>query len=258
MSKKIALVGTCPSSKMLAPYGDPSWEIWACGPDNAGDGGLPRVDRWFEIHGDLGLPGGEAWEKSYIDWLNQQSFPLIVTRQDLFPRGLMLPKDLLIKVFSPLFFSSTPAWMLGMALVEQAEVIGLYGLDMSSRHEYLIQRPGMHHMIWAAENIFKRVIIAPMESDILQPAPLYGYDLSTPRGRKTEIRRREVQARVSGLDKQIAALTTERTMLSGALDDLDYFQTIWAGDKDPALDQPIPAAEAEQPERPGKVVNFKE
>ena len=29
---KIALVGTAPSSRMLAPYNDPSWKIWGCSP----------------------------------------------------------------------------------------------------------------------------------------------------------------------------------------------------------------------------------
>src|SRR5713226_4715918 len=45
---KIAMIGTAPSSRMLAPFNDPSWKIWACSPGNMN--ALPRVDTWFELH----------------------------------------------------------------------------------------------------------------------------------------------------------------------------------------------------------------
>jgi hypothetical protein len=41
---------------MNAPFGDPSWAIWACSPDNTPFGHtknrrtLPRFDQWFELH----------------------------------------------------------------------------------------------------------------------------------------------------------------------------------------------------------------
>src|SRR3990167_6788901 len=31
---KIAVIGTAPSSRMLAPFNDPSWKIWSCSPGN--------------------------------------------------------------------------------------------------------------------------------------------------------------------------------------------------------------------------------
>src|SRR5882672_892663 len=51
---KVALIGTAPSSRMLSPFNDPSWKIWACSPGNMGI--MPRVDAWFEIHGNLHWP----------------------------------------------------------------------------------------------------------------------------------------------------------------------------------------------------------
>src|SRR6185369_14874313 len=123
-----------------APWGDDSWQIWACGPDNAG-GLLPRISKWFEIHGDLCMPDAQAWEKSYVDWLNRQPFELLVQDRALFPRGTLFPADLLKARFGTLFFTSTPAWMMALAIQLGAVEIGLYGLDMASRHEYLTQRP---------------------------------------------------------------------------------------------------------------------
>lgn len=226
---KVALVGTTPTSRMLAPYSDPSWEIWACSPDNAG--ALPRVNRWFEIHSDLGFPGGEDWEKPYIAWLNAQTFDrLYVSRPDLFPNGTIFPKDELVARFSPLFFTSTPAWMLALAMTMGVKQVGLYGLDMAAKSEYRQQRPGFHHFIYLAEQMGIE-FTAPLESDILQPAPLYGYDLATPYGRKLEVRRKELMARVAKLDVTINGATRERAFLEGALDDIDYHQTVWTGER---------------------------
>lgn len=250
MSKRLAIVGTCPSSKMLAPYADASVDIWACSPDNAG-GVLPRITRFFEIHGDLAMPGGTDWTP-YINWLNDGSYAdFEVVAQDigLFPRATRLPHEALIAQFGQLFFSSTPAWMMAMALQEGYTEIGLFGMDMSSRHEYVLQRPGMQHFIELAEQRYKVSVYAPLESDILQPPPLYGFNLSTPFGRKLEIRRQELMGRLA--EAQATQKQAERDALyfQGALDDIDYQLTIWTGSRDPAL---------AQPERmPGNVVNLK-
>src|SRR5882724_13388828 len=64
---KIALIGTAPSSRMLAPYNDPSWTIWACSPGNMN--ALPRVNVWFELHSNLLWPEHESYGKPYIEWL---------------------------------------------------------------------------------------------------------------------------------------------------------------------------------------------
>jgi hypothetical protein len=252
---KIALVGTCPSSRMLAPYRDPEWEIWACSPDNAG--ALPRVTRWFEIHGDLGFADAEPWERSYIDWVNAQPFEVIAQDHRIFPRASILPKDELIARFGRLFFTSTPAWMMAFAIKLGAKQIGLYGLDMAARAEYVIQRPGMHHFIELAEQRFGIEVHAPLESDILQPAPLYGYSLSTPHGRKMEVRRKELMARIADLDQTLEGAKRQRAFLEGALDDIDYVQSIWGGERSPALEGPVAANEAVRPSG-SKVVNLRE
>src|SRR5689334_9913501 len=46
--KKIAILGSAPSSVQLAPFADPSYEIWGCSP-----GAWPHAKRasaWFELH----------------------------------------------------------------------------------------------------------------------------------------------------------------------------------------------------------------
>ncbi len=57
---KIAILGSHPASNNLAPFGDVTWEIWACSPQNYT---LPRIDAWFELHSldRKWMPGNEPY-----------------------------------------------------------------------------------------------------------------------------------------------------------------------------------------------------
>ena len=70
---------------------------------------------------------------------------------------------------------------------------------------------------------------APYESDILQPPGLYGYSDVTPFGRKILARTTEIKDRLTGMRQQRDSLIHNITYLEGALEDLDYVQSIWSG-----------------------------
>jgi hypothetical protein len=222
---------------MLAPYEDPEWQIWACSTDNAGK--LPRVDAWFEIHGDLGWENPPAWEAGYIAWLNDQDFDLYVQLLDLFPKGIKYPKEEIVKRFGPYWFTSTFAWMMALAITKKPEVIGLFGVDMAASTEYYSQRPALVYFsqVAAQDNI---AIYSPPESDVLQPPPLYGYSVSTPKGRKLAIRAREIRERLANVtakrQRVTQALDQEIHHLTGSLDDLDYIQSCWTGEFPKGMD----------------------
>lgn len=223
---KIALVGTCPSSRMLAPYKDHSWDIWACSPDN-GYGRLPRVSAWFELHGDLAWGESAEWgAPRYVAWLNEQSFPVWAIDKSIIKNASVFPKDMLVKKFGYYFFTSTFAWAFAFALTKQVKTIGLYGIDMSVNSEYAYQRPALQHFIWLAAQAGVQVI-APDESDILQPPALYGYADATPMGRKLAVRERELQARVDAMRRQKDELDMNIAFLDGALEDVDYTRKTW-------------------------------
>jgi len=230
---KVALVGSAPSSNLLAPFADPSWKIWACSPDNAGK--LPRVDLWFELHGDLGWPEYQHWAVPYLAWLNEQSFPVYAQDQSFIARATTFPKPELIRRFGCYFFTSSFAWMIAYAIAEGATDIGLFGIDMSTDDEYLRQRPGFQHFLMLAMSMGIK-IMAPNESDILQPSPLYGYSVATPIGRKLEVRKKELHARIEALKAQRNQIDWQITHLSGAADDIDYVISVWTGHQDHADD----------------------
>ena len=223
---KVALIGTAPSSRMLAPFNDPTWQIWACSPGNMGQ--LPRVDAWFEIHGNMLWPENKHYGEPYLNWLKQLAIPVYMQSKQWIPNATPLPMRELVKEFGPYFFTSSFAWMMAMAMKAGAKEIALYGIDMASRDEYILQRPGAYHFFNEGK---KRGIkmSAPYESDIMQPPALYGFSEVTPFGRKILARTNEIKERLNGMRTQRDGLNHQITYLEGALEDLDYVASIWGG-----------------------------
>lgn len=223
---KIAIVGTAPSSRDLAPFDDPSWTIWACSPGNMGV--LRRVDAWFEVHSNLLWPENASYGMPYIEWLKQQKFPIYMQNQSLVPNATSLPIDRLVAEFGKFFFTSSFAYMMGMAILQGAKEIALFGVDMASKDEYILQRPGGHFFIQEAAKRGIQVRL-PMESDLAQPPALYGYSDSTPFGRKLAVRQKELRERVTQMKAERDKLNHAITFLEGAVEDLDYVNSIWSG-----------------------------
>ncbi len=223
---KVALIGTAPSSRMLAPFNDPSWQIWGCSPGNMN--ALPKVDLWFELHSNLMWPEHESYGKPYIEWLKNQKFPIYMQDNGLVPQAMSFPRDQMVEEFGDEFFTSSFAWMMALAISMGASEIALFGVDMASRDEYIQQRPGFYY--FKREAIKRGIkVSAPHESDIMQSPALYAYVDSTPFGRKLMARKAEVSGRVNGMKGQRDQLNNNITYLDGALEDIDYMASIWSG-----------------------------
>ena len=225
---KVALIGTAPSSRMLAPYNDPTWKIWACSPGNQGT--IPRADVWFELHGNLLWPENESYGAPYIAWLKTLTIPVYMQDQRYVPNAITYPKDEMIKEFGKDFFTSSFAWMMALAIKQMlpGDEMALYGIDMASRDEYILQRPGFYFFRHIAQSRGIKVS-APHESDIMQSPGLYGYSEVTPFGRKVLAREKEIKDRVAGMKQQQEQLKHSIAYLDGAVEDLDYIKSIWLG-----------------------------
>jgi hypothetical protein len=201
------------------------WKIWACSPGNTD---LQRIDTWFELHGDLdhAIEGGK-WEP-YLAWINLHGFEVYAQDQHLIPRAKTFPVEELLREFGENFFSSQPAWMMAFAIYKGATDIALFGLDMAARTEYHFEKPNMLHFAWLAQQRGIRVM-APPESEVLAPPPLYGYSLNSPMARKLRIRYLELEEEVQKMDAQIAVLQAKRQHFQGCLDDCDWAMQTWTG-----------------------------
>jgi len=223
---KIALVGTAPSSRMLAPFNDPSWTIWACSPGNMNV--LPRVDIWFELHGNLHWPENQSYGAPYVDWLRRLTIPVMMQNNQYVPNAVVFPMEQMVNEFGRDFFTSSFAWMMAKAIADGAKEIALFGIDMASRDEYILQRPGFYFFKHLAEQRGIKVS-APNESDIMQPPGLYGYSDVTPFGRKLLARTTELKTRLDQMRAERDKLAHNITYLEGAVEDMDYVSSIWMG-----------------------------
>ena len=214
---------------MLALELPDDWELWVCSPGNEN---FPRIDAWFELHGDLDFPcEGGRWFR-YLDWINSRNFTVYAQDQTLIPRAITFPAEKLCGEFGSFFFTSQPAWMFAFAMAEGAADIGLFGLDMAARSEYAQQKSAISHFCWVASQ--KKInILAPPESEVLQPPPLYGYSYNSSMGRKLRVRQLEVEAQLRELDQQIEELRMKRQHFRGVLDENDWTQQTWTGGQIP-------------------------
>jgi hypothetical protein len=220
---KIAVMGSAPSSRLLAPIGDPDWEIWACSPPNYD---LPRVDAWFEMHSldrKFSIQANMPW----VHVIQQHPRVYVAKLDPRIPHGIEYPIDAMLEKYGRYFFTSTISYMLALAIEQKPEKIGLWGVDMSAAEElYTHQRPACHFFIREAKKAGID-IIAAFQSDILNPPPLYGYKEFTRMFWKQKARKDELQARMNAATNARKKGEIAEREFQGALDDLEYINNTY-------------------------------
>ncbi len=225
--RKIAICGSAASSIGLAPIHDPSWEIWACSPANKG---LPRCEVWFELHNpEVKIREGLS---EWLDYLKKQPLVFMQKAYPDFPGSKEYPLHHMLQKWGPFWWTSQLAYMVALAIDQNPKVIGIYGVDMAANSEYNQQRLAMQFFI---DHIVKKTdiqLVVPPESDLLEPAPLYGYCESSRQFRKYYARKAELQGRIANLRAEEARKKQEADHLVGALDDMEYQLAHWANRMD--------------------------
>jgi hypothetical protein len=222
---KIALCGSAPSSRLLAPFGDVSWELWACSPQNYD---YPRVDAWFEVHS-LDRKYVAA-NKPYYDKLKAHPRVYISAPDHRLPNGIVLDPQPLIDRFGPYFWTSSLAWMMAMAIEQKPEVIGIWGVDMSANDElYSGQRAGMHYFMQKAVEAGIEVALPP-QCDLAQAPALYGWREHWPMYWKMKESKKELEDRINADVKQEKMLKERRLTLQGAREYAEYVTNTWLTD----------------------------
>lgn len=219
---RIAICGSAPSSISKAPFEDPTWEIWGCSPGAAPQ--VRRVNVWFEIH---------RWNQ---DWLtpDYRNFLARVPRVYMIEpvaelaQSMAYPKAEMLEKYGPYFFTSTPAWMLALAIEQNPKEIGIWGIDLAAHGEYAEQKPGCMYFIEIARAKGIKITV-PNESDLLRPPPLYGFCEVDPMMQKLLARQAELTTRINNNAAQSDHLVREGMFLKGALDDCNYMLQTWAG-----------------------------
>lgn len=169
---KIAILGSHPATRSLAPFSDGDWTIWACSPHNARN--LPRHDAWFELHDPVEDP---TRPPRYLAWV--KSLPLVFMRDRAaiadYPGAVAYPEPEMRARFGPFFFTSSIAYMLAKAIadlsalpVTRPKTIGIWGVMQATPTEYSYQRPGIQYFIQRARESGIEVV-APDVARLFEP-----------------------------------------------------------------------------------------
>lgn len=152
--KTAACIGLAPTSCSLAPFDDPEVEIWGLNEAHAFPQWFKRADRWFQIH------ATESWKRhiakrdvrGHFEWLKTNPMDIPIYMQyphPLVPKSIGYPLHEVVEdVFSGFrrgdakvkYFTSTLAYMMGIAIIEEFERIEIYGFEMSDNIEYVMQK----------------------------------------------------------------------------------------------------------------------
>ena len=205
--KKVAICGFAQSSRTLAPWDDPAVEIWGL---NQLYRHIPRETRHFDIH--------ENWREDNVEgtdhprWLAECGIPVYMTQvEPSIPTSVRFPlEDVIREVTGIDYFTSTVAFMLGLALYEKFEEIGIYGIDLIVGTEYDVQKACVEFLLGIAHARGVTVRIPP-QCALLKQRWRYGYE-------------REPAAwpiKVTELAKRAAALANERNNLIARLQTID-------------------------------------
>jgi hypothetical protein len=173
---KVAILGTVPH-KLMAPFNDLSFDIWAIAHACLGDP-LPRVDRIFEIHKE------DEWRKyqSALAWQNHPDVPVYMQKvfSDV-PNSIPFPYDDLIakfKIFddrAEVNFTNSISEMMAMAIDEGYKEIHIYGVNMSHHTEYGTQKPSCEYYLGLAKGMGIKIYV-PSVSDLIKTNFIYGRD----------------------------------------------------------------------------------
>lgn len=151
--KTVAIVGMAATSCSIAPFDDEDVEIWGLNESHS-FAWMKRATRWFQIH------NSDSWKRyiakrevrGHFNWLkrNPWNIPIYMQhQQDIIPNSVSYPlHDVVDKVF-PLFkrgedmvkyFTSSFAYMMAIAVLDNFERIEIYGFEMADDVEYVKQK----------------------------------------------------------------------------------------------------------------------
>ena len=142
------------------PWQDREWEIW----------GLPwisypRVDRFYEIH-EEGFYTGPDKERDDIVALNAKRYPDVpvyctASRAHAFNNPKPFPLDDILSWLPIPYLEDSTSYMMAHAMHEGATEIGLYGVHMMGRNDYVAHRPSVTYLVGLAQGKGIDVTVPP-------------------------------------------------------------------------------------------------
>jgi hypothetical protein len=171
---KVAIVGLAQSSRHLAPWTNPEWELWGL----AWDSERYRLHRVFEMHDMKDMQGATDSVTyrdlpSYFEKLDCCARVYMADAYPEVPKSERYPYEAVAEVCGD-YWDSSVAYAVSLAIAEGAEEIGVYGVNMLATEEYAYQRPNMEYLLGLAKGKGIKVHI-PKCSPLLKFSGFAGY-----------------------------------------------------------------------------------
>jgi hypothetical protein len=254
LKDKVAIVGFAPTTRELAPFDDPEYEIWIVNEEYA----LPwckRYDRVFQMHQkwDFGRsnntnhPNHPLWlrnqagqcimckgEGKFVPinakepvnceqcngtgtYIPNRRLDLPIYMQEAFPDipgAVAFPLDEATKMIGRRYFRSSFSYMMTMAMLMGYKRIEVYGFEMGTETEYHYQKANGEYLIGVAVGMGFDVYV-PDKCTLLK-GNVYGYEESRIGYRQNLETRRLV------LDNQVKARKSEAERFNAQAEIVKY------------------------------------
>ena len=215
---KVAIVGFADGHRRLAPWTDPTWEIWGLNRLHSAMTDVPfRADRWHEMHD---LRKFYENDVEHREWMRRFPGPIYIRPQDVgvydIPTAQPYPVNAILEDFgdgSHAYMTNSISWQVAMAIGMGFKEIALFGVDMAQDvvlgNEYRGQRPSVEFLIGYA--VGKGITVhIPDGSDILKCSFMYGLEEGDATLLKNISRLQELNKRKDDLRAQLANWETQK------------------------------------------------
>lgn len=149
---KVAIVGLSQSTRHLAPWGNPGWELWGLAWD---------VERRYQFHRAFEMHDMADLKATYPNlraYLEKISHCARLYTHDEMDGAERFPFEA-VEASVGDYWCSSIGYMLSLAIHEQAEEIALFGVDMRGDDEYGYQKPNCEYLIGLARGRGIKVLI---------------------------------------------------------------------------------------------------
>lgn len=247
----IAILGSAPSSCLLAPFNDEKWAIWGTSPSCWSQLSGRRSDVWFELHRFLPYPPGQSQSPGTRPWFSPEFHQFLKEHPTVYMTEYhpeignhQYPYQAMRDKHGDYHFCSSVSWMLALAIETLAPLVaegkrpklGMFGVDMAAGSEWAYQRPACQHFLGLAKNMGIEIVLPP-ESDLMRPATLYGIGEHTERHVKISERIKEMEAQKANAEQMAQQAQMSLQRIQGALDAYEYVLSCWCDDTNPDIAQ---------------------
>lgn len=197
---KIAICGTGKRTIDEAPFNDLSWQIWS---PALYWNDIPRLDVGFEMHRQEIIEATQG----YMEFLKNPPIPVFMRDQVTYPKSKPYPYGKAVKLLGREYFASSFGFMLAKAILDGADEIGIWGVDLTLDSEYAYQRPNAEYMIGIARAKGIKVYI-PEKSALCKFNHVYGesLNLSHPMIAEWEQRRERAEQEKERLEHELSTI----------------------------------------------------